>query len=107
MRKAGLVGRYSSAEIKGFVVDAAERLRMSTADQSRACVLSAAESLRRNDSQDQFAAQVMAELQHEDALFRYPISKGHTLQDTFADIHPTITEIGRQSWRERVVSVQF
>src|SRR3546814_19606467 len=63
---------------------------MSTADQSRACVLSAAESLRRNDSQDQFAAQVMAELQHEDALFRYPISKGHTLKDTFADIDPTI-----------------
>lgn len=53
LRSLGLAGKYSAAEIKNMVVDAAARLRNTTPDQSRAGVLSAAESLRQAESRRQ------------------------------------------------------
>jgi adenine/guanine phosphoribosyltransferase-like PRPP-binding protein len=50
LRAMGLGGEYSLAEIRNMVVDAAKRLRTSTPEESRAGVLSAAESLRRAES---------------------------------------------------------
>ncbi|MDS1141698.1 LPD38 domain-containing protein [Pusillimonas sp. SM2304] len=53
LRSLGLAGRYSAEEIKGMVVDAAQRLRTGTPEQSRAGALTAAESLRRAESRRQ------------------------------------------------------
>lgn len=58
LRSVGLVKRYTTAEIKGMVVDAANRLRTRTANESRAGVMDAAESLKRAESRRQEAGAI-------------------------------------------------
>ncbi|HCP76806.1 MAG TPA: hypothetical protein DIU11_03480, partial [Pusillimonas sp.] len=91
LRSIGLAGRYSGAEIKNMVVESAKRLRDGTPEQSRAGVLSAAESLTSREADATPLKKGATEIEVDGVMRPALNSDGQP-------IHPT-TEGVRNFWR--------